>query len=234
MDNINKIREFSSKLIVGIETGSIPERLAAVAAEVKGHGDSTVLNLIYYTKRSFPEDLQKMLLNVVNGHEIGAEEKAGINFLVLHHLASLYRELLDEAGLERKDVNLVGLKCMEIADDLFPKDPAAFSGIIDRIVASHFTIDIEGKSESLTVGETILKELVTEMIDKLELDTDAREAVGVALLANEALYYEKVGASVRSGGDSGEVSPGVNISRGVGTDRGEGKTVLNGKFFFPY
>lgn len=234
MDNINKIRGFNSKVIVGIETGSIPERLAAVAAEVKGHGDSTVLNLIYYTKRSFPGDLQKMLLNVAGGGEIDAEEKAGINFLVLHNLASLYRELLDEAGLERKEVNLVGLKCMEIAGELFPNDLTAFSGIIDRIVASHFAIDIEGKGESLPVGETILKELVTEMIDKLELDIDAREAVGVALLANEALYYEKVGASVRGGGDSGEDSSGVNISRGVGMDGGKGKTVLNGKFFFPY
>jgi hypothetical protein len=234
MDNIDKIRGLNSKIIVGIETGNIPEHPAAIAAEVKGHGDSTVFKLLYYAKRSFPEDLQKMLEGAAEGNDFDGEEAASINFLVLHHLASLYGELLDEADLKNEDIHLVGLKCMELGGNLFPNDPAVLSGMIDRIVASHFTIDVDGRRELLPVGELILKELVTEMIDKFELGDEAREAVGVALLANESLYYEKVGMSQKDGVGPEELSPGVNISRGVEGGEGDRKTVLNGRFFFPY
>ncbi len=234
MDNIDKIRGLSSKIIIGIETGNVPERLAAIVAEVKGHGDSTVFNLLYYAKRSFPEDLQMMLVGAAEGNDLNGEEAASINFLVLHHLASLYGELLDEADLKSEDIHLVGLKCMELGGNLFPSDPAVFSGMIDRIVASHFTIDVDGIREILPVGEIILKELVTEMINKFELGDEAREAVCVALLANESLYYEKVGISQKDGTDPEEVSPGVKISRGVEAGKGDRKTVLNGSFFFPY
>jgi len=216
MDNIDKIRGLNSKIIVGIETGNILEHPAAIAVEVKGHGDSTVFKLLYYAKRSFPEDLQKMLEGVAEGNDFDGEEAAGINFLVLHHLASLYGELLEELG-----------------GNLFPNDPTVLSGMIDRIVASHFTIDIDGRRELLPVGELILKELVTEMIDKFELGDEAREAIGIALLANESLYYEKIGIFQKDGIGPEELSPGVNISRGV-EGGGNRKTVLNGRFFFPY
>jgi len=234
MDNIDRIRGLDSRLIVGIETSNSSEHLTAIAAEVKSHGDSTIFNLLYYTKSSFPEDLQEMLRGVKEGKKLNSEETASVNFLVLHHLASLYRELLEEADLKSEDIHLVGLKCMEMGGELFPNSPTVFSGMIDHIVASHFTLDIDSRREYLPVEETVLKELVSEMIDRFELGDEAREAIGVALLANESLYYEKIDLSKRSSTDSKERSGGVNVSKGMGAEEGNSKTILNGKFFFPY
>jgi hypothetical protein len=123
---------------------------------------------------------------------------------------------------------------MEMGGNLFPNDPTVFSGMVDHIVSSHFTIDIDGRRKCLPVGETILKELVREMIDKFELGNEASEAVGVALLANESLYYEKVVKSQKDNLGSEEVSHGVNVSMGIEVEEGNRKTILNGKFFFPY
>lgn len=234
MDNIDRIRGLDSRVIVGIETGNSLESLTAIAVEVKSHGDNTVFNLLYFTESSFPEDLKEMLRGIKQGKSLSVEEKASVNFLVLHHLASLYGELIDEAGLKGEDVHLVGLKCMEMGGNLFPNNPTVFSGMIGHIVASRFTIDIDGMRNYLPVGETLLKELVSEMIHRFELGDEAREAVGIALLANESLYYEKVDLSDRNRIDSKEISGGVNVSMGMGAGEEKSKTVLNGKFFFPY
>jgi hypothetical protein len=225
MGNLENIRDLDPRVIVGIETGDAPYYLTAIAAEVNGRGDDTICNLIYYSKRELPEELQKMLATVEIGGELNGEDVAGVNFLVLTNLSALYQELLEESELSGSDVNLVGLKCMEIGGQAFPGDPAVFSEMINCPVASHFSIDVEGgEGMSLPVREVLLRELVEEMIEKFELEDDAREALGVALLANEALYFSP---PEPEGGSTGTDGAGLRVSS-ESTD-----AVLSGKFFFP-
>ncbi|HSG27924.1 MAG TPA: hypothetical protein VLA34_05540, partial [Candidatus Krumholzibacterium sp.] len=67
--------------------------------------------------------------------------------------------------------------------------------------------------------EPILQGMVREMIEKLGIEPEAREAVAVALLANEAVYHESVDLSGK--GRAGSITLG---SENAG---------LYGDFFFP-
>lgn len=227
MGDLRRIKELDKRIIVGIETGDAPYYLAAVAAEIKGRGNETLCNLVYYSKRELPEELQKMLAAVEASGKLDLEDAAGINFLFLTNLSALYQELLEESDLAEADIDLVGLKCMEIGGQALPCDPSVFSEMIDSPVASHFSIDVEGgEGISLPVREALLKELVEEMIDKCDLEDDAREAMGVALLANEALYFDLSGLDGESSGQEDKAE--IRVGRRSGSE-----AILSGKFFFP-
>lgn len=234
MVKLEAIRNKEPRLIVGIETGDVPYYLAAVATEVEGLGDETVCNMIYNIRHELPEDLQRMLASLAVGDEFNGEEIAGINFLVLHNLSAMYHHLLEEAELEEGDIDLIGLKCMEIGGKVFPADPAVFSEMVNCVVASQFSIDVDGSNNlELPVREAILKELVEEMIEKCEMEEEDREALGVALLANEALYFNTPQPSRKAAAGPGGASGQTGIQKPVEGRADTGKAVLLGNFYFP-
>ncbi len=234
MGNLDEIKKKRPRLIVGIETGDAPYYLAAVATEVEGLGDETICNLIYNIRHELPEDLQHMLASLAVGNQFNGEEIAGINFLVLHNLSAMYHQLVEEAELKENDVHLIGLKCMEIGGKVFPSDPSVFSEMVNCVVASQFSIDVDGSSNlELPVREAILKELVEEMIEKCEMEHEDREALGVALLANEALYFGSPRPTRDTAGGP-EDSPALKERQELAIKQGEtGKAVLFGNFYFP-
>ena len=73
---------------------------------------------------------------------------------------------------------------------------------------------------------------MTEMVEKYDLDEEVREAVAVALLANESVYHEVLPAE--RGEDEGACEDGKTSHRAV-TVRGggEGEPALLGEFYFP-
>jgi 1,6-anhydro-N-acetylmuramate kinase len=209
--HLKRLKEKDKRIIVGIETGNTIGRFGAVLAEISGKGDSTILQLRSFMTRELPQELKTALEALDRSGEFDSEESAGINFLVLHQLVGLFQEISADSALEDGEVDVIGLKCMEISGKIFPEDPGVLSDMTGCAVASRFRIGSqEDDGGGLQIRESILQGMVDEMIEKFGLDKEAREAVAVALLANESIHHDPQGPEGAGTGASAEAEgPGL-------------------------
>ncbi len=225
-NRLNELRQREQRTVIGIETGNTPGRLGAAVVEVGGKGDKTVLYLKGFLSYELPKELGETIEALGEGSAFDAEEKAGINFLVLHHISNLCQELVEENGIDFNSVDLIGLKCLEAGGEVFPADPSALSEMTGIVIASRFYIGIEDNGgEFLPVRESLLQGMVGDMVERYGLESEVREAVVVALLANESLYHEHFETCRREG-----KRPTVKSAKIAG--RGTAAH-LCGEFFFP-
>ncbi len=231
-ERLELLKNSRERVIVGIETGSVPGRIGAVIVEVSGSGADTVLDLHSFQSVELSDGLISALEAVDEESQIDVQEQADVNFLILHQLNTLFFDLLEAAQVDPGQVDLIGLKGMEIGGMEFPDDPGALSELTGCIVTACFRIGPEkGKGSWLPVKEAILKGMVEAMVEKYDLDAEAREAVAVALLANESVYHETLPAKCSDGDDPGDdkSSPRTVMVKGGG----DGEPALHGEFYFP-
>ena len=225
-NRLNALKERKQRTVIGIETGNSPGKLGAAVVEVSGQGNKTVLYLKGFQSYELPEELETTLETLEKGDSFDAEEKAGLNFLVLHHISNLCQELVEETGIDFSSVDMIGLKCLEAGGDVFPADPSVLSEMTGIVIASRFYIGIEDNGgEFLPVRESLLQGMVGDMVERFGLDSDVREAVVVALLANESLFHERFETCKRVG--KRPTFKSAKIS-GCGSE-----ALLCGEFFFP-
>ena len=234
---LDALRKKEKRLIVGMETGGEPDKLGAVLVEISGNGDDTVLAILGFASRGVNRDLKAALSALEGEEEFGSEELAGINFLVLHNLTKLYDELLEAADAAGDEIDLVGLKCLEAGKFVFPADPGDLSEMTNRVVASRFRIGADdGTGDYLEVREPLLQGIVGEMIDRCAVGDDMREAVTVALLANEAIFSEGAlegGAAERGSKKAAACAAKKASAVSSGASTRGGSPCLCGEFFFP-
>lgn len=233
--SLDKLAKKEPRLIVGIETGNTPGRLGAVVVGVSGSGDNTVLDIHGFKNYTLPAELVSTLHTLAGRDDFDPEEIAGINFLIYHHLTALYKDTLEEVGVPAEEVDLIGLKCIEIGGRIFPDDPSVFSEMTGCIVASRFSIGIENHAgDQLHVNESLLRRMMGSMMERFELDGEVREAAAVALLANEALFHENSEECIGTqSGTSSAARPTVRAVKRTGAAVGEEGACLYGEFFFP-
>lgn len=231
-ERLELLKKSRERVIVGIETGSVSGRLGAVIVEVSGSGADTVLDLHSFQSVELPPGLVTALEAVDGEKEIDTQEQADVNFLILHNINTLFFDLLEAAEVDPGEVDLIGLKGMEIGEKEFPDDPGALSEMTGCIVAACFRIGPErGRGSWLPVKEAILKGMVEAMVEKYDLDEEVREAVAVALLANESVHHQALMAKCSDGDDSGAEKVSrrtVMVQRGS-----DGEPALHGEFYFP-
>ena len=233
--SLSKLAKKEPRLVVGIETGNTPGRLAAVVVGVSGSGDDTVLDIHGFKSYPLPTELVSTLQALERGDDFDPEEIAGINFLVHHHLSTLYEDVLEEVGVPASEVDLIGLKCIEIGGRSFPEDPSVFSEMTDHIVVSRFSIGIvNDEGNQLHVNESLLQRMIGSMMKRFDLDGEASEAAAVALLANEALFHENSEECASERKDAvASPRPSLRAVKRTNSSVGEEGACLYGEFFFP-
>jgi hypothetical protein len=231
---LDPLRKKERRIIMGIETGRSPGELAAAVVEISGNGDDTMLALLGFTTRPMSRELVVALGALERREQFGSEELAGINFLVLHNLTQLYDEALETADAAGEEIDVIGLKCLEAGAYAFPTDPGILSEMTNRVVASRFRIGTDEESgDYLAVRESLLQGIVSGMIDRFSLGDEVREAVTVALLANEAIFSERAYAFDPNNTNSKKGAKGGGSVRRIGVSGSEGAACLCGEFFFP-
>jgi hypothetical protein len=231
---LDALRKKEKRLIVGIETGGNPGKLGAALVEISGNGDRTVLYLRGFTVCPLSAELQAAMSAIERDEKFDSEELAGINFLVLRHLSKLYEDVLKSAGLASDEVDCIGLSCLEAGHLVFPGDPAVFSELTNRVVASNFRIGAEnGNGGFLAVEQALLQGIVGDMIDRFGLDEEVREAVSIALLANESIFNAGESLCEENIQEKGEGVKRLKVGKGSGASGAPGKPCLCGEFFFP-
>jgi hypothetical protein len=229
-DRLEQLRNRQSRVIVGIEAGGSGDRIGAVLVEVSGSGDDTVLDLHASRSAALPDELRSAIASL--GGELGAGDLAQLNFLVLHQIDSVFFGLVESAGIEPGRVDLVGLKGIEAGGREIPDDPGALSEMTGCVVASCFRIGPErGAGKGLPVKESILRGMVEAMVERYDLDEVAREAVAVALLANESVYHEALDGVCQKDGQPARSAVAMRTVRRPGEVPHE--AALHGEFFFP-
>lgn len=224
---LESVNEKEKRTVIGIETGNSPGRLGAAVVDVSGMGDDTELYLRGFIDYDLPSELVAPLSTLAEGGDFDSEETAGLNFLVLHHISNLFQDLLEETELSIDEIDLIGLKCLEVGNEVFPTDPAVLSEMTGLIVASRFSIGAEGNGgELLPLREFLLQGMVGFMVEKYGLESDVREAVAVALLANESLFHEHCETC-----DTEGKRPTVKSAQSKGGDE---EACLCAEFFFPH
>ncbi len=199
---LEELRSRSNRLIVGIEAGNNNRSISAAIVEVSGRGDDTLIDIYSFDNVELPGELVAALEALGRKDDFDSEEIAGINFLLIHQINGLFQTLFDDIQLEPEDVDVLGVKCVEIAGKRLPEDPSVISEMTGCIVASRFRIGLEnGKGPELDIVEPILREMVGEIMERLEIDLEASEAVAVALMANESVYSDGVEAEEADSGD---------------------------------
>jgi hypothetical protein len=199
---LEELRSRGNRLIVGIEAGNSTRSISAAIVEVSGRGDDTIIDIYSFKNIELPGELVAALDALDRVDDFDSEEIAGINFLLIHQINGLFQDLFDDIQLEPGDVDLLGIKCMEIAGKRLPEDPSVISEMTGCIVASRFTIGLEnGKGPELVIVEPILRKMVGEIMERLEIDMEASESVAVALMANEAVYSDGVAVGNTDSGD---------------------------------
>lgn len=233
--SLDKLAKKEPRLIIGIETGNTPGRLGAVVVGVSGSGNDTVLDIHGFKSYPLPDELVSTLTALERGGDFDPEEIAGINFLVHHHLSALYEDVLEEVGVPADEIDLIGLKCIEIGGRVFPEDPSVLSEMANCIVASRFSIGIENHAgNQLHVNESLLRRMMGSMMERFDLDGEAREAAAVALLANEALFHENSEECIgEQTGSSTKARPSLRAVKRTSAAVGEEGACLYGEFFFP-
>lgn len=229
-DNLGGLRRKKKRLIVGLDGGGTSGTMAAAVVEVAGNGDDTVLRLIGFSTIPIDRELAAALGALERRERFDSEEIAGINFLVLNSFNRLYEEALQSAEAESHAIDIVGLKCLEIGEHVFPSDPKLLSEMTNHAVASRFRIGSgDGSGRSLDVREHLLEGIVKEMVDRLTLEEQVREAVTVALLANEALF----GGEIAERGKASRKTSRKSVSSPSHSKQKKDKSRLCGEFFFP-
>lgn len=230
---IDELRKRDKRIIVGVEGGSSPEALNAAIVEVGGCGDDTLLLLHGFCSRTLPEELGRVIRTIDEAKSMSVEDATSVNFLLLHNVTLLFRELIEKVDrLREKAIDLVGLKDLELGGRIFPLDPSALSEMLGCIVACRFCIGVgEGEKERLPIRDSIFKSMLDDMIDRFGLEDNVREAAAVALLANEALFHEGARELVREVDGSLTKKSLRTKKKAAGYEREA--PYLYGEFFFP-
>ncbi len=229
---LEKIAGKDKRVIIGITTGNPPYRPGAAIVEVSGNGEKTVLDLHYFHSISLPADFIKAVKALDRGAEFDREDMTGISFLLMHSLSNLVQTLLDLIQADNSDVDLIGLKCLEVSGKILPQDLTAFSEMTGNIVASKFGVVTGGEGDDyLSLNQQLFYGMVGDMVEKYGLEDDVREAVGVALLANESLFYES--SKERGEEENGDEYGGRLSLQTVKRTGDRDRSLLRGQFFFP-
>lgn len=227
-EQLGKLREKKTRIVVGIELGGGEGRLGAAVVGISGRGNETFLDMLGYRSIALPADLARALGSLDSREAFDSDELAGLDFLLYQQLSALYEDTLEESGIEPDRVDLIGIKEYEAGGGVFPKDPAVLSEMTGRIVACRFTIKTGGENGGLVpVAESLLERMVEGLIDRFDLDKETREAAAIALLANEALFHE---SSETCNGAAGARPRLTTVGR---SSQENDDACLRGEFYFP-
>lgn len=94
------------KLVVGLMSGTSKDGIDAALVKLAGSGFDTKIDLLSFISAPYPEDVGESLDSLV--HECTLKKLSDLNFMIGDEFASAALRVIDEAGLNPQDVDLIG------------------------------------------------------------------------------------------------------------------------------
>lgn len=105
MDRLRSVSEKSSRIVVGLNSGTSMDGVDALCVRIEGAGFDVKTEALAFTCRAFPEALRDILLRAP---ALELEEVTRLNVEVAELFARAAADVTDRAGLRMDDVDLVG------------------------------------------------------------------------------------------------------------------------------
>ena len=105
MRTIGDLAKIEQKLAVGLMSGTSMDGIDAVVVKIAGNGLATAVETINFLVHPYPEAVKERLLDLPSW---GVADVSEMNFVLGELFAEAALRVIQDAGLSRKDVHLVG------------------------------------------------------------------------------------------------------------------------------
>jgi len=107
IEKISKIRQKSERKIVGLMSGTSADGITAALVKVRGNYTSTKVSLIKYNTYPYDREIREKIFELFDLNKSNSEKICEMNFLLGELLANATMKLVNEAGLNIKDIDLI-------------------------------------------------------------------------------------------------------------------------------
>jgi anhydro-N-acetylmuramic acid kinase len=102
---IGDLARIERKIVVGLMSGTSMDGIDAVLANIAGDGPETAVETVSFVVHPYPERVKERLLDVASW---GVADVSEMNFVLGELFAEAALRVIEDAGLSRNDVHLIG------------------------------------------------------------------------------------------------------------------------------
>lgn len=98
-----------SRLICGVMSGTSVDAIDVAIVRVRGDGTETRVDLQHYSETLFPEELQQLVFTNADVSTSNVYDLCLLHTAIAHTYADAIRQTCEEAGMEVRDLDLIGM-----------------------------------------------------------------------------------------------------------------------------
>jgi anhydro-N-acetylmuramic acid kinase len=108
MDRLIDVHRSESRIVAGVMTGTSLDGGDAVIVRLGGSGPSMEMDVLAFVHHPYPDALRSMVRRVASAEDVAVNDLTRLNVRLASFYAGVVGAALDEAGLDRGDLDLVG------------------------------------------------------------------------------------------------------------------------------
>ena len=108
MKNIFCIAQKSTRLAIGLMSGTCTDGIDAALIQIEGYSTDTKVKLLEFITIPYDLPLRTRLLEIASGNNYGSEEICKINFLLGHLFANACLEVCKKAQIKPSEIDFIG------------------------------------------------------------------------------------------------------------------------------
>lgn len=108
MQRLQKVMEKSSRIVIGLMSGTSVDGIDAVLVKIDENGINTKVDMLAFENYSYPEEIRQRIFTLFNPKTSSVDQICHMNFLLGNVFAEAAWKIIKKAGLEPKDVDLIG------------------------------------------------------------------------------------------------------------------------------
>ena len=107
-NHIQSLCEKQTRLIIGLMSGTSADGVTATVSEITGTGINAKVRLIAHKTYPYPPPIREKLFKIFNNGPSGLSEASELNILVGHLFADAAENIIGEARLNHREIDLIG------------------------------------------------------------------------------------------------------------------------------
>jgi anhydro-N-acetylmuramic acid kinase len=108
LDRLSLMRRKETRRIIGLISGTSADGVSAVATEITGSGTSTKIRILHSMTNPYSPELRRAVFELFAPETSTVDRICAMNFVLGEFFAECALKLMDEAGLEPGEVDLIG------------------------------------------------------------------------------------------------------------------------------
>lgn len=108
MKKIFSIAQKSTRLAIGLMSGTCTDGIDAALVQIEGYSTDTKVKLLQFITIPYDSSLRTRLLEIASGISYGSEEICKVNFLLGHLFAAACLEVCKKARIKTSEIDFIG------------------------------------------------------------------------------------------------------------------------------